>query len=115
MTQSALFDNRSSIGGGAYILRIHGGSCWFGPKIVRGTMLYERTASVPVVRRWCHWRVPGSLSHQQLNAHTTTVTAMPDTNRRIALITGASRGLGRAIARQLARDGWTLIIDARGA
>ncbi len=32
-----------------------------------------------------------------------------------ALITGASRGLGLALARQLARDGWTLIIDARGA
>ena len=34
---------------------------------------------------------------------------------RIALITGASRGLGQALARQLARQGWTLIIDARGA
>jgi NAD(P)-dependent dehydrogenase (short-subunit alcohol dehydrogenase family) len=31
-----------------------------------------------------------------------------------ALITGASRGLGLALARQLARDGWGLIIDARG-
>lgn len=34
---------------------------------------------------------------------------------RTILITGASRGLGLALARQLARDGWTLLIDARGA
>src|SRR5436853_1798045 len=32
-----------------------------------------------------------------------------------ALITGASRGLGLALARRLAAQGWTLIIDARGA
>jgi len=34
---------------------------------------------------------------------------------RTALITGASRGLGLALARWLAHDGWALIIDARGA
>jgi NAD(P)-dependent dehydrogenase (short-subunit alcohol dehydrogenase family) len=32
-----------------------------------------------------------------------------------ALITGASRGLGLALARDLARRGWRLVIDARGA
>jgi NAD(P)-dependent dehydrogenase (short-subunit alcohol dehydrogenase family) len=32
-----------------------------------------------------------------------------------ALITGASRGLGLALARQLAQNGWGLIIDGRGA
>jgi NAD(P)-dependent dehydrogenase (short-subunit alcohol dehydrogenase family) len=34
---------------------------------------------------------------------------------RTALITGASRGLGLALARQLASEGWQLIIDAKGA
>ncbi|HVD35585.1 MAG TPA: SDR family oxidoreductase [Rubrobacter sp.] len=35
-------------------------------------------------------------------------------SQRTALITGASRGLGHALARSLAADGWTLIIDAKG-
>lgn len=34
---------------------------------------------------------------------------------RTALITGASRGLGLALARELARRQWSLVIDARGA
>jgi NAD(P)-dependent dehydrogenase (short-subunit alcohol dehydrogenase family) len=33
--------------------------------------------------------------------------------KRTALITGASRGLGLALARELAHRGWSLVIDAR--
>lgn len=39
---------------------------------------------------------------------------MATLHTRSALITGASRGLGLALARQLAKAGWTLIINARG-
>jgi len=38
-----------------------------------------------------------------------------DVTMATALITGASRGLGLALARALAERGWPLIIDARGA
>src|SRR5208282_836917 len=40
-----------------------------------------------------------------------SVTSM--TNTKNAVITGASRGLGLALARGLAEDGWSLVIDAR--
>lgn len=33
----------------------------------------------------------------------------------VAVITGASKGLGRALAGALARRGWDLVVDARSA
>ena len=38
---------------------------------------------------------------------------MEDLKGKTALITGASIGLGRALAVELARQGWNLTIDAR--
>jgi NAD(P)-dependent dehydrogenase (short-subunit alcohol dehydrogenase family) len=40
---------------------------------------------------------------------------MTEPSSHTVLITGASRGLGLALARKLAEEGWTLIVDARGA
>jgi NAD(P)-dependent dehydrogenase (short-subunit alcohol dehydrogenase family) len=33
----------------------------------------------------------------------------------VAIVTGASRGLGRALARSLSADGWSVVVDARDA
>lgn len=37
------------------------------------------------------------------------------TTTKVAIVTGASRGLGKALARALAERDWALVIDARGA
>ena len=38
---------------------------------------------------------------------------MTDPNRPVAVITGASQGLGLALATELASRGWSLVVDAR--
>ncbi len=39
---------------------------------------------------------------------------MPD-NERVAVVTGSSRGIGRAIASRLAQDGLTMIVNYAGS
>src|SRR4051812_30944655 len=41
--------------------------------------------------------------------------AMQNLARKVAIVTGGSRGIGRAIAHRLARDGARVVVCARGA
>jgi NAD(P)-dependent dehydrogenase (short-subunit alcohol dehydrogenase family) len=49
------------------------------------------------------------------SAKRATIQENEEDDMPVAIITGASRGLGLALARSLAADGWNLVIDGRDA
>src|SRR3954452_3041523 len=71
---------------------------------------YPRTIRVRgVVESVIFGLVLGPIAPGNRDRAAPTVAAMPT-----AIVTGASRGLGLALARALAERGWRLIVDARG-
>lgn len=66
----------------------------------------------PIASRGYDWRpMTRSLRIRRFGVMTNTTTSQGE---RVAIITGSSRGLGLALARELAARGWRLALDARG-
>ena len=57
---------------------------------------------------------PGARSRSPRGAAPSSARRITPAENRVALVTGASRGLGYTLAEFLARQDWTLIVTARG-
>ena len=53
------------------------------------------------------------IAARPLPAAGSAVSAVADRGMSVAIVTGASRGLGLALARSLSERGWRLVVDAR--
>jgi NAD(P)-dependent dehydrogenase (short-subunit alcohol dehydrogenase family) len=99
------------------VLNPVGGAALATQRMTLGRLSIRTGSSLPHLTMRCRafatYRVGDLIDRDPTTAKQVCDMAFDET--RTALITGASRGLGLALARALAREHWRLVIDARHA